>query len=551
MIRRSIFSIAAVSAMMAVSAPPSSAQSAGAERCSAAGRVEVYTCTKDGATQRCAWAAQPERRCPLPATTKSTAVTLPAAAAPNISPTASAVRDARAANPEQPPAGGPAPSVKSNDTRTSEADRAAAIRAGAPTTDSNKATIDSAAGRLTGAAGSTSSVSSQLSDSAKKTDRPGAINATTKPQVDPGAVNRIGGNPMGVVGGSTISGPLADAAQRSSGVKSAADLGKSLMMRPVGTPLRSIDATKTGVPPLKSNETGDRHIYPDGSVEVCFGKCDAQDVVAVFALIKGDLGNEHYMAVYKDGQMKWEVLRGDLSDGTTITIDRSYDEKTKKWVDKTTFEPTKEKIPDPGTADPGTPTAAGYEADLPADNCDLKGACGEFNSAVLKAHREAMRRGAAGSTVNPDRNGDGFVSPCAGQSPGSVSGTGGGGGGGDSFGSAGQSTAKCGQELATSAATSGLVTNPGVAGGLGASGGPAMQDRTFTTTTGAGVITPTNDQNISGQGRQDDPGDFFGKKPTASLTPPAGTTGDDKDKDKDKDDKDKDNQSGSSQPPPK
>jgi hypothetical protein len=78
-----------------------------------------------------------------------------------------------------------------------------------------------------------------------------------------------------------------------------------------------------------------------------------------------------------------------------------------------------------------------------------------------------------------------------------------------------------------------------------------MQDRTFTTTTGAGVITPTNDQNISGQGRQDDPGDFFGKKPTASLTPPAGTTGDDKDKDKDKDDKDKDNQSGSSQPPPK
>jgi hypothetical protein len=247
----------------------------------------------------------------------------------------------------------------------------------------------------------------------------------------------------------------------------------------------------------------------------------------------GQPGHEYYVATY---DAEGNIVTEDLivtTDSGTKSVSRGKD-KNGQWVVETKV--TK------------------VYAEIPVD-CSISERCGGFSSAAIAAQVAAMRSGAAGSTVNPDRNGDGFVSPCAGQASGSgggaiVSGSGG-GSGGDSFGSAGQSTAKCGQELATSAATSGLVTNPGVAGGLGASGGPAMQDRTFTTTTGAGVITPTNDQNISGQGRQDDPGDFFGKKPTASLTPPSGTTGDDKDKDNDKDDEDKDNQSGSSQPPPK
>lgn len=40
MIRGSVFSIAAVSALVALSAPSASAQSAGAERCSAAGHAK-------------------------------------------------------------------------------------------------------------------------------------------------------------------------------------------------------------------------------------------------------------------------------------------------------------------------------------------------------------------------------------------------------------------------------------------------------------------------------------------------------------------------------
>lgn len=517
MIRRSVFSIAAVLAIVALSAPSASAQSAGAERCSPAGRVEVYTCKKDGATQRCEWTAQAERRCPLPASTKATAVTLPAAATPTMSPTTSAVRDARAANPAQPPSAGPAPSVSSNDTRNSSADRAAAIRAGVPTTDANKSTIDAAAARLTGAAAATSSVSSQLTDAAKKTDRPDAINATTKPQVDPGAVGRIGGNPMGVVGGTSVSGPLAESAARSSGVTSIADLGKGLIMKPPGVPMRANDANTPGVSPIKTTKYDDTEVatYPDGSREGCFLSCENE------SFVYSEKGNEKYYGHYAGGQLKFEVLEVTLSDGSNVVIRRHYDEKDRKWNETLEHEPA-----------PPAKASAGR----PADECQLAGRCGAFNSAVLDAQRDAMRRAAVGSTINPDRNSDGFVSPCKGQGAGVVSSDGGGGGGGgESIGSVNQSSSRCGQDLSTTAATSGLVTNPGVAGGLGSSGGPAMQDRTFTTTTGAGVITPTNDQNISGQGRQDDPGDFFGKKPTAgALANPLATSDKDKDKEKEK-----------------